>query len=399
MNHEERYADIPPMFKNRYMAHALGGYQGFTYLNCEEGLLNAILHGYRFIEVDLLFTEDGELVCSHGWTEELCEVSGMPYRPEFEHMTRECFLRQKVRGFTTMDAARLYQYMVMFPDIYWELDLHTLPKAKAVRMAEKILEVFEHNEDVLNRCMVQVNSAKMFEAIDSVWHFRYYQFNIKSAIEKLDEYIEFSVKNGIQAMAMRRIFASEENIKKVRNAGLALLVFIVDNWDEAARYLGRGANTICTNFIVPEEDKNEIRAKITYNSTPRAGERVTELMDRNILRGTFEKTMLGSNEYTEDAVFSRDGFYRLTANLFHKGMHRFLGWNLRRKNEQAEWEWYCADGQWITEDVWDGEPLCLFEDCAVIRKELIALNGRLFFAAVWKGEKEVTCYFKETGEQ
>jgi glycerophosphoryl diester phosphodiesterase len=386
MSQEERYADIPPMYKNQYLAHSLGGYQGFKYLNCEEGLMNAILHGYRYFEVDFLFTEDGELVCSHGWNEANCAKTGMPYSPEFEHMTRECFLRQKVHGFTTIDAARLYQYMVMFPDTYWELDLHTLPHAEAVRMTEKILDVFEHNEDVLNRCLVQVNSKEMYAGIDSVWHFPYYQYNIKNEIKKLDDFIEFSVNNGICAMAMKRIFATKENIEKVRSAGLALLVFTVDNREEAAKYLEWGANTICTNFIMLREDGDDLPAKIVYNSTPQAGERITKLMDRNILRGSLVTTKKESYEYAEDAVFSKDGSYRLTGNLFRKGLHRFLGWNIRRRNAAGKWEWYCTDGQWRTEKKASesGEAFELIEDCAVIHKELVGGERKLFFVAVWK---------------
>jgi hypothetical protein len=285
-----------------------------------------------------------------------------------------------------MDAARLYQYMVMFPDTYWELDLHTLPKAQAVRMTEKILEVFEHNEDVLNRCLVQVNSKEMYAGIDSVWHFPYYQYNIKNAIEKLDDYIDFSVNHGICAMAMKRIFATEENIKKVRGAGLALLVFTVDNWEEAAKYLEWGANTICTNSLQLGEKESGFRAKIVYNSTPHAREHITKLMDRNILRGSLVLTEKGSHEYTEDAVFSRDGSYRLTGNLFGKGMYRFKGWNVRRRNSAGKWEWYCTDGRWRTEKKASesGAVFSLIEDGAVIRKELVGKERKLFFVAKWK---------------
>jgi hypothetical protein len=122
-------------------------------------------------------------------------------------------------------------------------------------MAEKILEVFEHNDTVLAHCLVQVNSMEMYRAIDSVYHFPYYQYNVKNAIERLDEFIAFCQENDICAMALKSAFATPEVIAKIRDAGLALLVFTVDNKEKAKKLLGLGANTICTNFINIEQHK------------------------------------------------------------------------------------------------------------------------------------------------
>lgn len=375
------------MYQNKYLAHSLGGYRGLKYLNCEEGLLNALLHGYKYFEVDLMFTEDGELVCSHGWNEENCLKTGMQYKPEFEHMTRELFLRQKVHGLTTMDARRLYQYMVMFPDTYWELDLHTLPKDKAIRMAEKILEVFERNEEVLDRCLVQVNSKAMYAGIDSVYHFKYYQYNIKNAIEKLDEYIQFSLQNNICAMAMKSAFATKENIEKVRSAGLALLIFTVDNYVEAQKYISWGANTICTNTLMPPANENDpIEVKIVYNSTPNAKERITKLMAKNILRGSLTKTCKASFEYTENAVFEPDGTYQLMENHFSKRFRKFQGWEIRRRNLLGQWVWYCTDGEWRTEkDIAKNNAVRYrAKNRETIHKDLVSEEHKLFFVATWK---------------
>jgi hypothetical protein len=156
-----------------------------------------------------------------------------------------------------MDAKKLYVYMLRYPDFYWELDLHTLPRKKAVHMAEKILEVFEHNETVLKHCLVQVNSMEMYRGIDSVYHFPYYQYNVKNDIGRLDEFLAFCQENDICAMALKKVFATPEVIRKIRDAGLALLVFTVDNKAKAEELLELGANTICTNFIGIEQHKTD----------------------------------------------------------------------------------------------------------------------------------------------
>ncbi|MCR5067482.1 MAG: hypothetical protein K6A14_05435 [Erysipelotrichaceae bacterium] len=102
---------LAPMFNNKYMAHALGGYKGYKYLNNEPALKQAIADGHRYFEVDLCLTTDGHVVPAHGWSEKDCERSGMEYKPELRNMTRELFLRQSIHGMPTMDAEILYQYM------------------------------------------------------------------------------------------------------------------------------------------------------------------------------------------------------------------------------------------------------------------------------------------------
>jgi glycerophosphoryl diester phosphodiesterase len=47
------------------IAHALGGLNGRTYLNCREAFESNYRKGYRYFEVDLMFTSNGELVCLH----------------------------------------------------------------------------------------------------------------------------------------------------------------------------------------------------------------------------------------------------------------------------------------------------------------------------------------------
>lgn len=249
---------LPPMYENRFLAHSLGGYKRYKYLNAEDGLKNAIACGYRYFEVDFKLTEDDEIVCTHGWSRADCEKTGMLYHRDFNHMTKEKFLAQRVHGMETMDVTKLYSYMVRYPDFYWELDLHTLSYKKSVHMAEKILEAFHHNEAVMEHCLVQVNSMDMYHAIDSVYHFKYYQYNVKNAIERLDEFIDFCQKNQICAMALKKAFATEEVIAKIRNAGLALLVFTVDNKKTAEKLLELGANTICTNFINIEQHVTDL---------------------------------------------------------------------------------------------------------------------------------------------
>jgi hypothetical protein len=63
-----------------------------------------------------------------------------------------------------------------------------------------------------------------------------------------------------------------------------------------------------------------------------------------------------------------------------------LGWNVRRRDAAGQWEWLCTDGKWRAEkNIPDsGYSLSLFENCAVIDKELVGVERKLFFVAKWK---------------
>ena len=63
MVHEESawYHSAPLIY------HAGGGIDGLTYSNSREALEHTLNQGNRFVEVDFLFTSDGQLVCAHDW--------------------------------------------------------------------------------------------------------------------------------------------------------------------------------------------------------------------------------------------------------------------------------------------------------------------------------------------
>lgn len=235
-----------------------GGFHGHRYLNAEEALDNAIACGYRYFEVDLSLTDDDVLVCTHGWSRKDCKKVGMLYHSDFSHMTGEKFLAQRVFGMRTMDARALYARMKANPDFYWELDLHNLSGEKAAHITERIVEAFEHDENALARCLVQVESKDMYRGIHSVYPFTYYQFHVmKHLIARLDEFILFCRENGICAMAVNESLLSRETVSKIRDAGLALLAFTVDSSARAEELFEMGVNTVCTNFIGLRQDAAE----------------------------------------------------------------------------------------------------------------------------------------------
>ncbi len=245
-----------PMFENKYMAHALGGYKGHKYLNNEDALKYSLSNGHKFFEVDLFLTSDQKLVPSHGWDEKHARKCGMTYSPEFENMTKELFLRQKLFGMDTMDMSTLYKYMKDYPDIYLELDIHATTDEQTSQVTELVLEEFHNDETILDRLLVQAHPSR-YEAIDRVHHFKYYQtFLQKNPSEKLfNEVLEYAVEHNIGSIALNVKDADQDNINRIKSKGLSILVYTLDDYAKADKLLKMGVSTICTNTMSPKGER------------------------------------------------------------------------------------------------------------------------------------------------
>ncbi|MCR5418929.1 MAG: hypothetical protein K6E84_08430 [Lachnospiraceae bacterium] len=250
------------MFRHPLLAHALGGYKGYKYTNSREAMEYAYACGFRYMETDVAMTDDGRLVCSHGWNEENCERTGMQYDPAFAHMTQEMFLAQKVNGLTTMDVGQLYAFMKEHEDLYVEVDPRSLSPEETRRVLGALKEAFQNDRSVLDRCLIQFYTRQMLETAKECYPVKYSQMLARRVeLEDVEDFIDFCVRQDITAVAVKNVVVTEELIGRFRNAGLKVLVYSVDRWRRAAALLSMGADTICTNFIEMEAEEEMVMPK------------------------------------------------------------------------------------------------------------------------------------------
>lgn len=372
---------LAPMFKQKFMAHALGGINGKAYLNSEAGLKQSLEKGYLFVEADILMTEDGKIVCAHGWEKADCEKVGMKYKPEFAHMTEELFLKQTLAdGLPVMDAKKLYQYMTQNPNMYLQLDLHKITPEETKKELRQVLELFKHDAKVLNRLLIQVGNNKMFMAAKEVYPFKYFQYVLVENIQRLDEIIPFCVQNGISSIAIKKKYTNAERVKKIKDAGLALLSYTVNDIEEAKALFALGVDTVCTDSLAPDSIYSADRLTLVYNSTAGASENLSELLEKNILHGNLKKVKSGSYEYDETISVVKGNKYGVMACCFAKSGKEFVGWNLRcRAKKDDEWEFYCTDGNWHTKST--------IEEDDSLEKLMVLDREKVDFAALMKYNK------------
>ena len=101
------------------ITHALGGLDGYTYLNSRESFINHYDKGCRFFEVDLSQTSDGVWVCRHNWKEPMGQWEG----DKKKVLSSEEFLNTPIYGkYTPMSFEDLLKLLDEYPDAFVTID-------------------------------------------------------------------------------------------------------------------------------------------------------------------------------------------------------------------------------------------------------------------------------------
>ena len=101
------------------ITHALGGLDGYTYLNSRESFINHYDKGCRFFEVDLSQTSDGVWVCRHNWKEPMGQWEG----DKKKVLSAEEFLNTPIYGkYTPMSFEDLLKLLDEYPDAFVTID-------------------------------------------------------------------------------------------------------------------------------------------------------------------------------------------------------------------------------------------------------------------------------------
>ena len=232
--------------ENSYVAHALGGINGTTYTNSKEALANANDKGFKFYEADIRLTSDGELVLTHGW--DMFEGNPTSY---------SSFMESLVQGsYTAMDFADLVQFMSEYSDVYIMLDFGEQDFEYTKKAYEKIVDIAKDPE-ILDRMIVGGHSTKMIEAIQEVYDFKLYNLywankknRVDERIDTKEEFLEYCRTNMITSVStsVSTYQTEEKAIKYLRDNGLIVYLYTIDDETEAKRYFGK-VDLIGTNFI------------------------------------------------------------------------------------------------------------------------------------------------------
>ncbi len=231
--------------------HALGEIDGETYTNSKEALENSYQCGNRYMECDFLLTSDERLAACHDWKEWNQKNNDKfrekereaAYIPDFEE-----FMQTKITGeYTPLSAEDLIEFMRQNEDLYVITDSKSAEPEYIQKEFTNLKKIAIDSgcEEVLDRFVIQIYHAYMYEVIEEIYPFPNYIFTLyqegyRGEPDKMEEYAEFCMQYDIDVITMSASYYSDELSEICERYGLHLYVHTVNDEDEISTYLAKG---------------------------------------------------------------------------------------------------------------------------------------------------------------
>lgn len=203
-----KYFKVP-----RYIAHAGGGIEGYTYTNSLEALNYSYELGFRSFEIDLVEDKNGKILGAHDW-EDWAEKTGCDSTLP---VTEEHFLTHKfLDRFTLMSMDMINQWFTEHPDAILVTDKINSPKKMASQFVDKsrlIMELFSFDAiEEAKECGVEfMMTGDLLNNIEG-------------------DKLQFLIENDIEYLAVsRRMIKDYEDLfVQCKKKGIKIFVFHVN---------------------------------------------------------------------------------------------------------------------------------------------------------------------------
>ena len=238
------------------MTHALGGLDGFTYLNSRESFINYYDKGCRLFEVDLSLTSDGVWVCRHNWKESMGQWKG----DKKKVLSSEEFLNTPIYGkYTPLSFKELLMLLDEYPDAFVLLD----SKQYSVRNYQRTLEDYAQYREIaiqaglehtLDQIIPELYNPAMYSGASTLYRFPAYLYSLwqEYSMEELEDIADFCQTNKIQAVSLYWEYWSEEIQKIFDERDILVYIYTINDEEKARGYLNGGVKGICTDTLISE---------------------------------------------------------------------------------------------------------------------------------------------------
>lgn len=238
------------------ITHALGGLDGYTYLNSRESFINHYDKGCRFFEVDLSQTSDGVWVCRHNWKEPMGQWEG----DKKKVLSAEEFLNTPIYGkYTPMSFEDLLKLLDEYPDAFVTID----SKQYSVRNYQRTLEDYVQYREIainaglehtLGQIIPELYNSAMYSGTTLVYKFPAYLYSLwqEYSIEELNDIADFCQANQIQAVSLYCEYWSEDVQKIFDERDILVYIYTINDEEKAREYVKAGAKGVCTDTLISE---------------------------------------------------------------------------------------------------------------------------------------------------
>ncbi len=226
----------------KFIMHAGGRVQGIDYTNVQDALEENYEKGKKYFEVDFSKTKDGKYVCLHSWDGFAFRILEIEKEKALSPMTHKEFMTTNSKNdFIQMDVDVLLKWLKNHQDAYI------------------ITDTKEDNLEFL-QVLAEKSGRLKKQMIPQIYHFEEYEPTKQLGFDKIilttyrlgvdfAENKDFFSKNKLFAITIGDVLATEDFLKNLKNMGLKVAVFTVNNPERVKALENMGVNYFYTDVL------------------------------------------------------------------------------------------------------------------------------------------------------
>jgi glycerophosphoryl diester phosphodiesterase len=227
-----------PGVDHRWIAHALGGYQGKSYLNCRECFGANYSRGYQLFEMDFVMTSDGHLAGIHDGQE---KEFGLP-----NPFTLAQFKVSSISGTTPLADTDVAELARTHDRFYLVTDI----KSDNLNGLRQLCRAYESSGvPCADRVIPQIYGPAEMPIVDEIG-FKRVIFTLYRYGNRREEVLAFLDRNPkIWAVTMWADWWDAAYAGELRKRGVLGFVHTVNDRQKADRLFAEGVSGIYTDFL------------------------------------------------------------------------------------------------------------------------------------------------------
>lgn len=228
----------------KLISHAMGGIQDQAYTNSYEAFVANYEQGNRVFEVDLLLTEDKQVVARHEWTESMTkkfqQEEQLPKDRQSVPLTHKEFKESDILGkFTPLDWGDILDLMEEYPDIYIVTDTKEQQPKEILNVMVKDAEQ-RRNPKLFQRIVPQIYDQSMLKTVQEVYDFPSIIYTLYASKDTDQEVIDFVEQNHITGVTMPENRTNASFVSKLNKAGVVTYVHTINDITDMKKYENMG---------------------------------------------------------------------------------------------------------------------------------------------------------------
>lgn len=225
--------------------HGGGAVDGFALTNSLEALEQSAEKGRRYVELDISWTADEELVCLHDW--------GAKYSAEITEgipLFRDTFMKLLIYDrFRPLDMPALIAWLKAHPEMTIITDIKEKNVAALVRISQDY-------PDMMDRFIPQIYAYSEYGAVSSLGFDRIiltlYQMSWNDKMNTA-AIASFAQEYQLWGIAFAKEIATGDYVSALKASGVRLFVHTVNSEDKIAKYREMGCSGVYRDWEKTEQ--------------------------------------------------------------------------------------------------------------------------------------------------